>query len=261
MISVYPAAEVQDGAGVRLKRYIGNKHIDHIDPFLLLDEFKSENPEDYIKGFPPHPHKGFQTLTYMIEGRFKHKDSTGCESEISSGQIQWMNAGKGIIHSEMPLMKKGKLWGFQIWLNSPSKFKNSNPFYFNYNAKVEKEEKHIKITNLIGKPFLENQYYPVKLLHIFLKGNIEYILEKNKDEKSFIIVSEGSIEIDKKVINDSNLIKFNENIKIKALKDTHLLFASAEPLNEPIARMGPFVMNTKQQLIKAFEDYKNGKFA
>ena len=130
------AIQTSDGAGVRLKRSMGISELDFIDPFLMFDEFGSENKDDYIAGFPPHPHRGIETVTYMLSGRFKHEDSTGSKGEMGPGSVQWMTAAGGIIHSEMPIMKEGKLHGFQLWINMPAKLKLSKPSYQNIEPKV-----------------------------------------------------------------------------------------------------------------------------
>ena len=142
-----------DGAGVKLKRSIGTPAINYLDPFLMLDEFGSENKDDYIGGFPPHPHRGIETVTYMLEGKFEHEDSTGAKGKMSSGDVQWMKTGSGIIHSEMPAMSEGKLHGFQLWINMPAKLKINKPEYIYIEAKQMKVHKDLekKIKIIAGK--------------------------------------------------------------------------------------------------------------
>ena len=164
------ALNASDGAGVKLKRSIGTPDADYIDPFLMLDEFGSENKDDYVAGFPPHPHRGIETVTYMLHGEFEHEDSTGSKGIMKPGDVQWMKTGRGIIHSEMPAMKEGKLQGFQLWVNMPAK------------------------------------------------------------------------------------------LKIKASTNAKFLLISGKPIGEPIARGGPFVMNTKAEVLQAVQDYHNGTF-
>ncbi len=260
--AIFPAVEVIDGAGVKLKRYIGNQYINVIDPFLLLDEFKSSDEKDWISGFPPHPHRGFQTLTYMISGKFEHKDSTGSQSIVSSSGLQWMNAGSGIIHSEMPAMEKGFLWGFQLWLNLPRKYKMSDPFYFNFYSELEEERGGIRIKNLVGKAMEENSFYDIIYKHIELDKGSELKIEIPEKYNSFIVVSEGKIEVlpDKIVISKENLVVLDGNyLWILAHDKSHIIFAAAPPIGEPIARWGPFVMNTKEEIIQAIEDYQSGR--
>lgn len=261
---IIPAIDVVDGAGVRLKRYIGSHYLNLLDPFLLLDEFKSDNPRDYIAGFPPHPHRGFQTLTYMVKGDFEHRDSTGSRGRLTAGGLQWMNAGSGVIHSEMPVMKDGLLWGYQLWLNLPAKEKWTDPFYHNFKA-IELKEGDIKI-NLLSGIFNEVEqkswvHYPVIYLDVrLIEGNgFEY--EISEGMNAFCLVSEGMIEFPEKikvkehqlaVLTDGNYIKFT------AVKNSVVLIGGATPLNEPVARWGPFVMNTREEIYQAIEDYQTG---
>jgi hypothetical protein len=262
---IIPAMEVVDGAGVKLRRYIGTYYLNYLDPFLLLDEFKSDDPRDYIAGFPPHPHRGFQTLTYMVNGDFEHKDSTGSTGRLTSGGLQWMNAGSGVIHSEMPMMKDGLLWGYQLWLNLPAKEKWSDPFYHNYKA-MELKEGDIKINLLSGELSEIKQKswanYPVIYLDVRLKKGNSFEYEIPENMNAFCLVSEGMIELPEKVkvrehqlaiLTDGNYIKFT------ALKDSVVLIGCAKPLNEPVARWGPFVMNTEKEIYQAIEDYQMGR--
>ncbi len=262
---VIPSIEVFDGAGVRLRRYIGSPYLNYLDPFLLLDEFKSDDPNDYIAGFPPHPHRGFQTLTYMINGEFEHKDSTGSTGKLTSGGLQWMNAGSGVIHSEMPLMKEGLLWGYQLWINSPAKEKMSDPFYYNFKA-IELNKGDTKI-NLLSGAFDEIKQkswtnYPIVYLDVRLTKGSDFKYEVSETMNVFCIVSEGKIKFSDgaelkqhqlAILTKGNLIQF------AALEDSIILIGCGEPLNEPVARWGPFVMNTKEEIIQAIEDYQNGK--
>ncbi len=159
-----------DGAGVKLKRSIGTHHINYLDPFLMLDEFGSENKDDYIAGFPPHPHRGIETVTYMLAGIFKHEDSTGSKGEMGPGSVQWMTAARGIIHSEMPIMKEGKLHGFQLWVNMPAKLKMNKPSYQNIDPKDipevrdHEKKKKLKHVNLKNKKGPQKGLYQQKYL-------------------------------------------------------------------------------------------------
>ena len=260
-----------DGAGVKLKRSIGVEP-NYFDPFLMLDEFGSENSEDYIAGFPPHPHRGIETVTYMLAGDFEHKDSTGGEGKMSAGDVQWMKTGSGIIHSEMPAMKEGKLHGFQLWINMPAKLKMSKPEYIYIDAdkmKIHKDEdKQIKV--IAGK---------FKKAEGTVKGhNVEPIyfdVELNKGKKfdfkipsthnSFIYLINGEIEIGEKKhteVKDSTLVLLSkgENLKVSAKINAKFLVISGKPINEEIARGGPFVMNTKSEILQAVQDYHSGNF-
>ena len=264
--------ETSDGAGVKLKRSIGTPAINYLDPFLLLDEFGSENKDDYMAGFPPHPHRGIETVTYMLEGKFEHKDSTGAKGIMSSGDVQWMKTGGGIIHSEMPAMANGKLHGFQLWVNMPAKLKMSKPEYIYLDAKQIKiykdEEKKIKI--IAGK--FKNYEGPVRghnvepiYFDIELREENEFKFDLPLNHNSFIYLVEGSIKIGKdkhQRIDGSSLIvlKKGKNLNVKALKRSKFLLIAGKPIGEAIARGGPFVMNTKQEILQAMEDYNNGNF-
>ncbi len=264
--------ETSDGAGVKLKRSIGTSAINYLDPFLLLDEFGSENKDDYMAGFPPHPHRGIETVTYMLEGKFEHKDSTGAKGIMSSGDVQWMKTGGGIIHSEMPAMSDGKLHGFQLWVNMPAKLKMSKPEYIYLDAKQIKiykdEEKKIKI--IAGK--FKNYEGPIKghnvepiYFDIELREENEFKFDLPLNHNSFIYLVEGNIKIGKdehQKIDGSSLIvlKKGKNLNVKALKRSKFLLIAGKPIGEAIARGGPFVMNTKQEILQAMEDYKNGNF-
>jgi len=264
--------ETSDGAGVKLKRSIGTPAINYLDPFLLLDEFGSENKDDYMAGFPPHPHRGIETVTYMLEGKFEHKDSTGAKGIMSSGDVQWMKTGGGIIHSEMPAMADGKLHGFQLWVNMPAKLKMSKPEYIYLDAKQIKiykdEEKKIKI--IAGK--FKNYEGPIKghnvepiYFDIELREENEFKFDLPLNHNSFIYLVEGNIKIGKdehQKIDGSSLIvlKKGKNLNVKALKKSKFLLIAGKPIGETIARGGPFVMNTKQEILQAMEDYNNGNF-
>ena len=264
--------ETSDGAGVKLKRSIGTPTINYLDPFLLLDEFGSENKDDYMAGFPPHPHRGIETVTYMLEGKFEHKDSTGAKGIMSSGDVQWMKTGGGIIHSEMPAMADGKLHGFQLWVNMPAKLKMSKPEYIYLDAKQIKiykdEEKKIKI--IAGK--FKNYEGPIKghnvepiYFDIELREENEFKFDLPLNHNSFIYLVEGNIKIGKdkhQRIDGSSLIvlKKGKNLNVKALKRSKFLLIAGKPIGEAIARGGPFVMNTKQEILQAMEDYNNGNF-
>jgi hypothetical protein len=260
-----------DGAGVKLKRSIGVEP-NYFDPFLMLDEFGSENSEDYIAGFPPHPHRGIETVTYMLAGDFEHKDSTGGEGKMSAGDVQWMKTGSGIIHSEMPAMKEGKLHGFQLWINMPAKLKMSKPEYIYIDADKMKIHKDInkKIKVIAGK--FEKAEGPVKGHNV---EPIYFDVELNKGKKfdfkipsthnSFIYLINGEIEIGEKKhtkVKDSTLVLLSrgENLKVSAKINAKFLVISGKPINEEIARGGPFVMNTKSEILQAVQDYHSGNF-
>ena len=268
IINPIPAS---DGAGVKLKRSIGVEP-NYFDPFLMLDEFGSENSEDYIAGFPPHPHRGIETVTYMLAGDFEHKDSTGGQGRMTAGDVQWMKTGSGIIHSEMPAMKEGKLHGFQLWINMPASMKMDKPEYHYIDAdkmSVHKDDdKQIKV--IAGKfqkaegPIKKHNVEPV-YFDVELKKDKEFNFEIPSSHNSFIYLIEGEIKIGEKEhdkVKDSTLILLTrgEKLKVTALTEAKFLLISGKPIGEQIARGGPFVMNTKQEILQAIDDYHNGTF-
>ena len=265
------AIETSDGAGVKLKRSIGVPELDFIDPFLMFDEFGSENKNDYIAGFPSHPHRGIETVTYMLAGKFKHEDSTGSKGIMGPGSVQWMTAAGGIIHSEMPIMKEGKLHGFQLWVNMPAKLKMSKPYYQNIEPrevpKFQDQDKKIKI--IAGK--FKDKIGPAKgfvdpiYLDIELKKEKAFNYAIPSSHNVFIYLVSGEIKIGSKVhdkLQNSTLICLTNgsNLKIFSIKKSQFLIIAGKPIGEPIARGGPFVMNTKQEILKAVQDYHSGNF-
>ncbi len=269
---IIPAIETSDGAGVKLKRSIGTPEADYIDPFLMLDEFGSENKDDYIAGFPPHPHRGIETVTYMLNGAFEHEDSTGSKGKMTAGAVQWMKTGRGIIHSEMPAMSGGKLLGFQLWINMPAKLKKNKPTYSFIKAEqigVHKDnEKIVKV--IAGK--YENVEGPEKghnvepiYFHIKLNEDKDFKTSVPSGHNSFIYLLKGELKVGNKKhtkTENSNLILLNRGdiLKVKATKNSEFLFIAGKPIGEQIARGGPFVMNTKEEILQAVQDYKNGTF-
>ena len=268
---IVKAIQTSDGAGVKLKRSMGVPELDFIDPFLMFDEFGSENKDDYIAGFPSHPHRGIETVTYMLAGRFKHEDSTGSKGEMGPGSVQWMTAAGGIIHSEMPIMKEGKLHGFQLWVNMPAKHKMSKPSYQNIEPKnipeFKDQEKKIKI--IAGKygdktgpakGFVDPIYLDIELEE---DKNFDYTIPSSYNV--FIYLVYGEIKVGNKAhdkLQNSTLISLtNRNsLKISSVKKSQFLIIAGKPIGEPIVRGGPFVMNTKQEILKAVQDYQSGNF-
>ena len=260
-----------DGAGVKLKRSIGVEP-NYFDPFLMLDEFGSENKDDYVAGFPAHPHRGIETVTYMLAGEFEHKDSTGGKGRMTAGDVQWMKTGSGIIHSEMPAMKEGRLHGFQLWINMPAKYKKNKPEYIYIDSKKmsihKDEDKQVKV--IAGKfekaegPVKKHNVEPI-YFDVELNENKYFKFELPKTHNSFIYLIEGEIKIGDnkhKQTKDSTLILLDkgEELKVSATSKAKFLLISGKPIGEQIARGGPFVMNTKAEIQQAIEDYHSGTF-
>ena len=258
-----------DGAGVNLTRIIGSPELNMLDPFLLLDEFGSDNPNDYIAGFPPHPHRGFETVTYMINGKFSHKDTAGNEGHLTDGGVQWMTAGKGVIHSEMPEQTAGLMRGFQLWLNLPKEKKMIEPAYHDIQAdqipsvplidgQVKVISGEYKSTIGPGRPHTGVLYLDV---HLNKKCNISIPIEKNWN--SFVYVYEGEIKADN-IITKGTLAVLETDGSFECesmIDDTKFILVAGEPIDEPVARGGPFVMNTKGEVMQAFDDYHSGKLS
>ena len=261
-----------DGAGVKLKRSIGTHLINYHDPFLMLDEFGSENKDDYIGGFPPHPHRGIETVTYMLSGEFEHEDSTGAKGRMSAGDVQWMKTGGGIIHSEMPTMTEGKLHGFQLWVNMPAKFKMNKPEYIYIDAKEmqihKDDEKKIKvIAGKFGEAEGSVKGHNVEPIYfdIELEKGKEFTFDIPLTHNSLIYLIDGEIKVGEQnhdPAKNSTLIILTkgEKLKVSSLTEAKFLLISGKPIGEPIARGGPFVMNTKAEVLQAVQDYHNGTF-
>jgi quercetin 2,3-dioxygenase len=258
-----------EGAGVKLKRVLGNNDVSTLDPFLLLDHFGSDNSEDYIKGFPWHPHRGMETVTYMWAGEVEHGDSMDNKGVIKSGDVQWMTAGSGIIHQEMPQKYSGLMQGFQLWVNLPAKKKMVDPKYRGILKEqipmVQKDGLKIKV--IAGK--MDGIQGPVRDLAIDIEYfDIELAPGKAfehataKDDTVFAYVVEGAVEVQGKNIMQGQCVVFGkgDSVKICSTKGSHFLFVSGKPLNEPVAWRGPIVMNTQEELDTAFKELDLGTF-
>lgn len=264
-LRICKAIETFDGAGVRIMRSIGSPGLVDIDPFLLLDEFISDNPEDYIAGFPPHPHRGFETVTYMINGIMRHEDSAGHRGELRSGGVQWMTAGRGVVHSEMPLQEKGLMHGFQLWLNLPASRKMIEPRYQNLDSTdipvVKNGDYEVKV--IAGKfgettgPVSEVITDPL-YLDVNLARNTFMDFPYAADHVLLAYVFEGNGDFGNGETGRGNLLVFSDegSLQIRAGSDgLRFLLLGAKPLHEPIFRSGPFVMNTRDEILKAYKDF------
>ena len=272
VLKVIRGMDTEDGGGVRLKRIIGSPDVNQFDPFLLLDEFKNDDPSGYVAGFPPHPHRGFETVTYMLSGNFTHRDSKGNEGHLGSGSVQWMTAGKGIIHSEMPAQDKGLVWGYQLWLNLPARLKKIEPRYQDIPAERIPEAR-LKggtakiIAGTLGAATGPGEaHYPVTFFDISLEPGALFEHAVPRNQNSICYVYEGSAnlgrEFEAREVTAGHLALFADDgdlVRIKAGRPgTRLLFLAAQKLNEAVVRGGPFVMNTREELMQAFQDYQNG---
>jgi|TARA_Y100000994_G_scaffold219480_1_gene198093 redox-sensitive bicupin YhaK (pirin superfamily) len=276
IVKVVRGMPTSDGAGVSLTRIIGQPDLPRLDPFLMLDFFGSDNPGEYIAGFPPHPHRGFQTVTYMLAGKMRHKDSVGNEGVIDAGGIQWMNAGRGIIHEEMPEQEEGLLQGFQLWVNLPAKEKMSAPNYQDIQPDsvptVQIQNASVKV--LAGE--VDGVKGPVKttavaptFLDIDLKGGqCDIALKSN--EAAFLYVYEGNITVGKGDQAQKTMLESGElgvlsqqgtRLSFSSEKGSKIIVVSGKPINEPIVQYGPFVMNSQQEIVQAFNDYQSGALA
>lgn len=271
--TVITGLATSDGDGVKMTRMIGSPELNMLDPFLLFDVFESDQANDYIGGFPDHPHRGFETVTYLLSGRMRHKDSAGHEGVIESGGVQWMTAGKGIIHSEMPEQEEGLLQGFQLWINLPAKDKMQTPAYQEFSAKeiaVEHLDNGAEIRVIAGETNngtigpVTNTTVNAVYMDVSLPAGQVFEQSVQADDHVFIFVIEGQLSIaeSEKVISRRQLaiLHKGDQLQVMANETTQFLLLAAQPLNEPVARGGPFVMNTKAEIIQAFDDFKNNTF-
>ena len=260
--------KTSDGAGVNLTRIIGSPELNMLDPFLLLDEFGSDNPDDYIAGFPPHPHRGFETITYMLNGKWQHKDSAGNEGLLGDGSIQWMTAGRGIVHSEMPIQTDGLARGFQLWLNLPKEKKLTEPAYQDIHAEQIPILKEVFGTVKVisgeynGTIGPGKSHTPVLIMDIRLNPESEITIPIMGGWNVFSFIYEGDVFAGQKLSKGQLAVYEKDGDVDFKTKDNkaRIFFAAGEPLNKPVARGGPFVMNTRGEILRAFEDYQNSKF-
>ncbi len=262
---------VREGAGVKLRRTIGSARIDHLDPFLLLDHFGSNNPEDYIRGFPMHPHRGIETVTYMLAGLVRHKDSLGNKGEIGSGDVQWMTAGKAILHEEMPEGLGGNMEGFQLWVNLPAQLKMSQPRYQEIKAaKIPwlNPEKGIAIRLIAGKfGEVEGPVSGIAVDPLYMDVAVDsgdYFEHRVPDgHNAFIYLFRGGGEFCGITAEATRLLVLGQGgrVCVKAgLLGTRFLLVAGKPLGEPIVRYGPIVMNTAEEIHQTLREIRDGTF-
>jgi len=266
--------ETSDGAGVRLTRLLTQNLQRRLDPFLMLDAFGSDDPDDYIAGFPDHPHRGFETITYMIAGRMRHRDSAGHEGLLENGGVQWMTAGRGVIHSEIPEQEAGRMEGFQLWLNLPAKDKLCVPWYRDFPA-VELPRYELAsgaavtviagesggVTGAVTRKATQPLY-----LDIDLPAGAVFEHPLAVTHNAFVVVYRGTVEVAGQVIPSRQLAVLDsdptaDGVQLTAREASRLLLIAGQPLNEPIAQYGPFVMNTEQEIYQAINDHRSGRLA
>lgn len=269
-----PGIETSDGNGVHLTRVIGTQQLDMIDPFLMLDRFDNDDPDAYIGGFPDHPHRGFETVTIMLDGRMRHRDSTGGEGIVGPGDVQWMTAGRGIVHSEMPEQIEGRMRGFQLWVNLPKKLKMADPGYQDILAdQIPVSHEEGVVVHTIAGTYGDatgpaRARTPIRLIRVDMDADAELTLENAGGHNAFFCVYEGSITapgVDSRptrvdapslaVLQDDGAIRI-----VAGENGASLFYGSGEPIGEPVARHGPFVMNERAELYQAFQDYQQGRF-
>ena len=261
-----------DGAGVKLTRVLTQNLQRRLDPYLMLDAFGSDNPDDYIAGFPDHPHRGFETITYMIAGRMLHRDSAGHEGLLENGGVQWMTAGRGVIHSEIPQQEHGVMEGFQLWLNLPGRDKMSAPWYRDFGAAELPRftlDNGVAVTVIAGVSHgvtgaVTREATAPTYLDVHLPAGARFEQTLPAAHNAFVYVYRGEARLgDTAVPVQRMAILRNEGdgVLIEAQADTRLLLIAGQPLNEPIAQYGPFVMNTQQEIYQAVNDFRAGRLA
>ena len=269
-----------DGAGVKLTRVIGQPQLGELDPFLLLDEFGTDKAEDYIAGFPDHPHRGFETVTYMLDGRMRHRDNHGNEGVLVPGSVQWMTAGRGLVHSEMPEQQEGRMRGFQLWLNLPARDKMTAPRYQEFGPEkiptvAASRGVRIKViagtaggvTGPISQPATDPTY-----LDLSLEVGAQWVQPLHADHAAFLYVFEGAVKVGTgaaaSLVRSQQLAVLTEGDEVRISgaesgadgKTARAILVAGQPLREPVAKYGPFVMNTREELQQAFQDYQSGRF-
>ena len=271
VIQVTEGQAVSDGAGVRMTRMIGTPTLRTLDPFLMLDFFSSDAAGDYVAGFPDHPHRGFETVTYMLAGRMRHKDNHGHEGVIEPGGIQWMTAGRGVIHSEMPEQSEGLMKGFQLWVNLPARLKMTDPAYSEFGDRALPVEKRdgATVKVLAGKTALGTAS-PVARTHVdanyfdvTLAPGASFSEPAGAETTAAIVLFEGAAEIGARKLSSPSVAVLGTGDRVDVAAGTNgarFLLLTGRPLREPVAWAGPFVMNDDGQLRQAFADYQAGRF-
>ena len=276
-MTIRPVAKItcgmpaSDGAGVRMTRILGTPDAQMFDPFLMLDHFDSAESSDYLAGFPDHPHRGFETVTYMLQGRMKHADNTGREGVIETGGVQWMRAGKGIVHSEMPIQTERRMRGFQLWVNLPGRLKMSEPDYQEFDAgQMPVEERpggvQVKVVagataagtaSPVGGGAVEARYFDVTL-----PAGARFDEPLPSDLNAMLVVYEGAVRVAGTRIEALGAVFLGEGDEaaVEGEADARFLLIAGRPIGEPVAWAGPFVMNTREEVMQAYDDFRSGRF-
>ena len=268
---IIPAMTIPEGAGVTVHRTIGTPALRNYDPFMLLDHFSSDDPNDYIAGFPAHPHRGFSTFTYMIDGYVEHKDSMGNTGILSPGSAQLMKAASGVIHSEMPKQENGLMRGFQLWINLPARNKMDTPEYQEYSSQsfpvVESSDYRVRV--LMGRfgnaisPIVDEATH-VSYYDVQVKPGKSFEHPLPVENNSFLYVFEGNLQLNGKKVLENTLVVLGRDdnaVKLVAGEDgARFIIVSGKPINEPIVQQGPFVMNTRDEINQAMRDYQSNNF-
>lgn len=271
MTRIVPSTSLSEGAGVKVQRTIGTPALRNLDPFMMLDQFSSVNPDDYIAGFPEHPHRGFITFTYMIDGDMEHKDSMGNTGNLGSGGAQWMKAASGVIHSEMPKQEQGLMRGFQLWINLPAVNKMDAPEYQEYTSEafpiVETSEYRVKV--LIGAlgdecaPITDDLTH-VSYFDVTLKQGKTFNYDLSLTNNNFLYLFEGSGQLNNTPIALDTLVVLGKDDAMSQFvageQGARFLLVSGQPINEKIVQYGPFVMNTTEEIDQALSDYQSNNF-
>jgi redox-sensitive bicupin YhaK (pirin superfamily) len=263
----------RDGAGVRLTRVIGGRTLPDLDPFLLFDEFGSDEAVDYIAGFPDHPHRGFETVTYMLAGRMRHRDSQGNNGLLTPGSVQWMTAGRGLVHSEMPEQENGRMWGFQLWVNLPARDKMTAPRYQDIppEAIPELSGAGFRVRVLAGAQgavtgAVQGIATAPLYLDVQLSAGARYEAQVPAGHRAFVYAYEGDALVGETPVmlrrGELAVLGDGEGVSLAAPAGApaQLVLVAGRPLGEPVARHGPFVMNTREEIMQAFEDFRAGRF-
>jgi len=276
VLKIVKGMPASDGDGVRLTRMLGTPQAQMFDPFLMLDCFDNDQASDYMGGFPDHPHRGFETVTYMLEGRMRHKDNTGREGVIGPGGIQWMRAGKGIVHSEMPEQAEGRMRGFQLWVNLPAKLKMSEPGYSEFESDaipVEARDGGVTVKVIsgvtsppdggagtagpIGGGAVDALYFDV-----VLPAGTVFEEPVGDDRNTMLAVYEGQVRVAHDTVDALSgvFLGRGDTVRVEAVTDARVLLLAGRPIEEPVFWHGPFVMNSREEIVQAFEDFQRGRF-